>query len=297
MSLTHPTRRQAVAEIFLGAIIWGFGFIAMRWALLGAGPYWINVTRFVVAVAASAPFLFLLPSVRGKISRDQFRLAMGPGLVLGAALLFQLLGLQYTTVTKNSFLTCLYVVLVPFLEWGVGRIRFSWLQLALTVTALVGAALMTGMIGGHVGGWNRGDLLTLVCAFLLTFQIYFIDRAGPKITSDFAFNTYQSIWAIPVNLVGVFWEPIPVFPPPLLALWGILILAIASQLFAFLLQIRSQKLLPSTVVSMLFLLESPFAAGFAWLIYGETLTAGQAWGAALILVASAGTILRHGAKI
>ncbi len=294
MSLTKPTPRQAVAEVILGAAIWGFAFIGMRWALLGAGPYWVNVLRFLLAAGTALPFVYLM---RAKVTREQFFLAMGPGLVLGGALLFQLVGLQYTTVTKNSFLTCLYVVLVPFVEWALGKMRFSWMQLGITSVAVLGAALMTGALGGSLDGWNRGDSLTLICTFLLTFQIFFIDRAGPKITSDFCFNTYQTLWALPPNLIGLFFEPFPKFPPPMLAVWGLLIIAIASQFFAFLLQIRGQKLLPSTVVSMLFLLESPFAAFFAWWIYGETLTGPQALGALLIFVASAGTILRHRAKI
>jgi drug/metabolite transporter (DMT)-like permease len=53
---------------------------------------------------------------------------------------------------------------------------------------------------------------------------------------------------------------------------------------AFTLQIVSQKKMPSHIVSMIFLLESPFAAFFGYQFLGETLSGLNLMGCALILI-------------
>ena len=70
------------------------------------------------------------------------------------------------------------------------------------------------------------------------------------------------------------------------AIVGILSLGIASSVIAFYLQIRSQKVLSDATASMLFLLESPFAAVFGFLILKEQLRPVQIGGAVIIMLAS-----------
>ena len=64
---------------------------------------------------------------------------------------------------------------------------------------------------------------------------------------------------------------------------GLLMLGIGSTLIAFYLQIKAQKVLSSTVSSLFFLLESPFALLFAFFLLGESLNMKQGIGALLII--------------
>jgi drug/metabolite transporter (DMT)-like permease len=57
-------------------------------------------------------------------------------------------------------------------------------------------------------------------------------------------------------------------------------------LFAFFLQIKAQKVLSPSLSSIIFLLESPFASLFAFLLLGDRMTPLQALGGVMIFVAA-----------
>lgn len=277
------TQKQAVIELLFAGILWGFSFIAARWALGGFGPFWVCTFRFLAAFVMA---LFLIREERStrKLSAQ---LSVLPGLLLGITLLLQTRGLQLTTVTKSSFLTTLYIVFIPLFDWIFFRNRPTLRVVMWIVVALVGAALITKT---EYGSWNRGDLLTLICAVTSAWQILHIGRISQKVTRPFLFNAYQSLFAGLISLpFAVGWESLQ-FPTDPLPWIGILFLAIGVCLIAFTIQIRVQKILPSTTVSMFFLLESPIATFFAWLLFNEVMTWDQFLGAGLIIAAAAGTL-------
>ena len=112
----EPSPQQAVLELIFAASIWGVGFICVRWALDFAGPFWMNALRFYLAFLFAVPVIFAVPQLRSHFNKKQFLLALWPGLFLSGTLIFQTAGLHYTSVTKSSFITVLYIIFVPFLE-------------------------------------------------------------------------------------------------------------------------------------------------------------------------------------
>ncbi len=294
-SRTTGSQILALLELLLSSLLWGFGFVATRWALEGYGPLWMQSLRFFLVFLIALPFLLMAKTGRKGSRRSQFYLAATPGLFLGATLIFQTYGLKYTTVTKSSFITTLYVVFVPLFEATFRRQKIQGWHLVFVLLALVGTALMSELQGGD---WNVGDLLTLACSLCAAIQIISLGVLANRMESSFQFNVYQSLWAglIPLCLaLGV--EPIHWFPIKPLAALGIGFLAIGSSLIGFMIQIRAQKVIPPSVVSVFFLLESPFAAFFAFLFFGEHLSLHQWGGAFLIFVSALGTaLLSHSRK-
>ncbi|WP_232469242.1 DMT family transporter [Bdellovibrio bacteriovorus] len=108
----------------------------------------------------------------------------------------------------------------------------------------------------------------------------------------FRFNNFQSAWCLlaltPLLLTQerTAWNVTDYKP-----ILGILCLGLGSSIIAFYLQIRTQKVLSDSTASMLFLLESPFAALFGFLILSERLSWFQISGAVIIMVASVLQIL------
>jgi len=278
-----------MVELCVAAGIWGFAFIAIHMALEEVGPFWINAIRFVGAVAVGAPLVLLVPPSRRPKRGSAASLSVLPGLALAGALLLQSWGMRYTTVTKSAFLTCLYVLFVPVLgALAPGGKRSTPTQMGCAALAMAGAAMMTGFVPG---GWNRGDLLMVGCAVLAAIQILLLDRVSNRVPSPFAFNLFQSAWAaLPALAIALAFEPLPSWPISGKVWACIATLALASTLFAFFIQIRAQRQLPTDVVSMIFLLESPFAALFALLLLGEVPTPLQIGGALTILGAAALTV-------
>lgn len=280
------TPRRACIELVLGALIWGFGFIATRWALQTWGPMWIIGLRFLLTYLCVIPWLRARAGER--VNRDAFRLTLAPGLAIAFSLVLQTWGLKYTSTANSGFITVLYILFVPILEWVWLRRRLSALHGVCVLIALIGAALICQW---HQSHWNVGDFLTLGCAFLGALHILLVSAVGTRIPSPFVFNAYQSLWAgvTPLTL-ALFLEPsIPQWwPPTTLSIVGILFLALVSSLIAFQLQIRAQRVLSPSTASLLFLLESPFAAFFGWLFFSEQLEPSQWVGATLVIGAAIG---------
>ncbi len=297
------TQSRAALELAIAGALWGFGFVAAMWSLKAGGPLAITGWRFVVAAGIGLTFTFFINRFQ-KHSRStanwklNLKTARLPGLFIAGTLIFQTWGLQHTTATKSGFITCLYVLIVPLIEPFLGGprpTRAVWLS---ALGALVGVGLMCGLWTSQVlderSAINVGDFLTLLAAFCASFHILAIDRIGAKLGLGFdshKFNTAQSLAAGLPTLVlalaiepGALYFPLGLIIQPNVATIGFLSLAIGSTLIAFALQVRAQKHIPPTTASLLFLLESPFAAIFATLLLNEIMSPTQLIGGAIILM-------------
>lgn len=285
--MTSNTRRAlAVSELLLASSLWGFGFIATVWAFTVFSPFEVTFLRFALAGAFC---LFWFPC-RREILRQNFSKAFLPAVLLTGTLIFQTWGLQFTTATKSGFITTLYVVLVPILESVLHRKKLKTALWVCVITALVGTALIVNV---GIDTVNIGDILTLICAFAATLQIYWLGVISPSVKNPFAFNLMQSVWAavfcLPVLFLSPTIEKIAAYASwPWQAWVGMLSLTFGSTMIAFFLQVRAQRHLSATVSSLIFLLESPFALIFAILLLGESLGPLETIGAILIFLSAMG---------
>lgn len=267
------------------AAIWGFAFIALRWTMQAIGPLWLSTLRFAAAFLFALPLIALVPSWRKALTHRQALLAVWPGITLGTCLALQARGLLLTSVAKSSFITVLYVVLVPIGEWVFlsrpvsGRHWFSVLM------ALAGSLLLGGW---DSSGLNVGDLLTFGCAIMAALHFLALERIAPRVVSSFVTNVWQSLWACAtVFPFALLLEEVPsTSHMTKMAVGSLAYLVFLSTMVAFMLQIQAQRRLRPSLVSLLCLLESPFAAIFAFFSLGERIMPVQAMGAALILVSS-----------
>jgi drug/metabolite transporter (DMT)-like permease len=295
------TRITAIVELTFAATLWGFGFIAAIWALRSFGPVTLTGYRFLIALVVGYLISFTVPSLRSSLTRDQFFLAMIPGLLVSALLVVQTWGLKYTTATKGGFITVLYVLIVPVLERVWLKRTLPRYHFIFVIFALIGMALICDL---HLlfmpsalattdpkQSWNMGDLLVLTCSFLASVHIIWFVFIQKRIRSSFVFNVHQSAWAcLPALTFGLLFEKSPVasiseigFEP-----WmGLASLAIGSTLIAFALQVKAQKSISPSLAALLFLLESPFAALFAIYFLNESLRTEHWAGAGLLLTAVA----------
>ncbi len=309
MSGGRDLKIQAVAELVFAGAIWGFGFVATIWALRSMGPMAMTGWRFILAAVLGISLALVIPSLRQHVTLVQLKLSFIPGILVCLMLGLQTWGLKYTTATKGGFITTLYVLVVPLLEmwWRkrpLPRFHFFYVALGLLGVALIcdlpsdileqmrtmGPTLPKAVITSRER-WNIGDFLTLLCAIAASAHIIYLGFIQKKIGSAFVFNCLQSFWAalIPLSLAFAI-EESPHLNWQDLSLPGFLSLLFASTMIAFALQVRAQKVLSPSLSSLLFLLESPFAAFFAVLLLHEHVSGAQWIGAALILLATAGSV-------
>lgn len=281
----------AVPELVLAGALWGFGFIAVVFALEQLSPMAVQAWRFAIALAVGGLFSLI---IRQKFDRKLFFLAAVPGFLLAATLLLQTWGLKYTSATKSGFITVLYILIVPILEHRFMKRAIPKYHLIYVIFALVGVALVCGWprFSDDVehSAWNFGDWLTLACALMAAIHIVWLGIIGDRIQAPFQFNIYQSFWAGIIPMIIVLATE-PLILPQGRPLFGILMLGLGSTLIGFALQVRAQKVISPSMASLLFLLESPFATVFAIFILGERLTTQGAAGALLILLSLGSSIV------
>ncbi len=278
-------------SLWLTAFLWGTSFVILKTTLNSIGVLWLLSFRFLGAA-------LILTLAAGKrlrsLDRRTFRGSVLMGLCLAGAYLFQTYGLAYTTPGKNSFLTAVYCVLVPFLAWAIYRRRPKAIHVLAAILCLGGVGLVS--LDGFDGGLNRGDMLTLVCGFFYAMQIivmeHFIHDAGGDALSVSAVQFCAT--ALPCLLGALLFEP---FPSGLsMSVWlTLLYLSAVVTALCFFLQAIGMRDTPSTTASVILVFESVFGVLASMLFYGEKMTLQLALGFVLIflsvLLVEAGDVL------
>lgn len=290
-----PVYHRAVLELFFAGMLWGISFTFVKWALVDFSPTTLVFWRFVFAIIIAEAFYFIIDREGFKKSHSDYKISLLAGLGLGLSLIFQTIGLQTTTATNSSFITSLYVVIIPFANYFVLKSKVHWYHFALSFVAFLGMGLLLDL---PTNGFRMqsGDIFTMMVAVTSALHIMAVARGAQKMKSGFRFNTAQTFWAliflVPFLIYDVSAKSIPM-TPTITTYWSISSvagLAILVTLGAFYLQVRAQKVLSTTTASMLCLLEAPYSFLFASVLLGEKLTPIQLVGAIIILSISALTV-------
>lgn len=283
METTYSRKTKALAAfgLIITTMIWGSAFVVMKNSVDRMPPTWLLAFRFTTATVA---FLLVFHKSLKHLNRKSLCCGILLGVFLELAYLFQTYGLKHTTASKNAFITTLYVIIVPFLNWLISKKKPGKASMAAAVIAVIGLALLSLQGDFTI---NYGDFLTLICGICFALQMIYIDRFTE--VHDPAFLTFVQIAVAAV----INWCLAPFFDGPLdvsiLAdrnlLLGIGYLAVFSTMVAFLLQNVGQKYLSANTSSILLSLESVFGALFSVIFLHEVLTVRMLVGCALMFFA------------
>ena len=193
----------------------------------------------------------------------------------------QTLGLNYTTPGKQAFLTSTYVVIVPFLSWGIRRVFPGVTSFVASLVCLAGMALLTLQESASIG---TGDTLTFVCALFFAFHIivieYYVADRDPLILTTLQI-AMVALLSLPAALAFETW-------PGFQGGSGLLSIAytvVMCTVVAFAVQNLAQKYTPSTHAAILLSLESVFGAFAGVYFMNEVFTPRMIVGCALIFAA------------
>lgn len=277
---SNQIRAAASLGLLLTAVIWGFAFVVVKNSLDRIPPIYMLAFRFTIAAAALA--LILCRRLR-RISRADWHSGAVLGAFLFMAYAVQTVGCQYTTAGKNAFLTTIYVIIVPFLQWLINHKKPDRLALAAALIAIAGIGLLS--LQGE-SGINPGDLLTILCGFFYAIHIVYIDRYTEH--QDPALLTVLQLgfaavfsWILAPLLDGGF--PTAAFQPA--AITGMLYLGLMSTMLGFLLQNVGQKYTAPSTASLLLSFESVFGVLFSTLFLHEQMTGRMLLGCTLMFLA------------
>ena len=268
----------AIAGLIAVTVIWGGGFVASDMALESLRPFQIMTIRFLLASV-----LMGLISIRGLrgITFQELRAGMLMGMALFAGFAFQIVGLQYTTPSKNAFLTALNVVMVPFIAFVILKKRIGAKSIAGAVMAIVGVGLLSLERNLSLG---LGDALTLVCAAGFAFQIFFTSEFVKKYRAV-VLNFIQMLTAEVLSFISLFLFGETRFSVTVKGGLSVLYLGVVSTTICYLLQTASQKYVDETKAAIILSMESVFGTLFSILILHERVTLRMVLGSIIILTA------------
>ena len=269
--------------LVVAAILWGLGFVAQRDGMNYIGPFFYTAIRFGIGVLCLLPIYFITRKQERKIKVEKKTILIA-GLIVGVLLFLgvsaQQIGLQTTTASKASFITALYMVLVPifgiFLKHKTSKI--VWVSI---VIALAGVYFMSITKEFTI---ERGDLFVIACAILWAVHFLFIAHYASRVGA-IRLSLFQFVVCTVLSLiVAIFTEPIQLsaLTP---ALPSILYGGIGAVGIAYTLHVVALKDANPAYASLILSTESVFGALGGWLILHETMTSRQILGAGLILAA------------
>lgn len=273
----------AIGALILVTVIWGGGFVASDIALESMKPFQIMMVRFLLASV-------LMGVISGGQQKSEEKLkdragAIKAGILMGVTLFmgfaFQIIGLQYTTPSKNAFLTALNVVIVPFIAFVILKKKIGAKGIIGAVMSVFGVALLS--LNGDFTV-SLGDGLTLFCAVGFAFQIFFTSEFVKKYPAS-VLNTVQMFTAFVLSAISLMIFGENDFQVTTQGWLSALYLGVVSTTICYLLQTACQKYIDETKAAIILSMESVFGTIFSILILHEVVTVRMVIGCAVILAA------------
>ncbi len=277
--------------LLLVAAVWGTGFVAQRLATTQLSTFYYNAGRFLVAALAVFALSLLqkprLPQAAVDVGAPRTAARRLPWMVLAGVLLFaaagfQQAGLVTTSIGNASFITGLYVVLVPLILLLVWRQRVRWMSWVAVGVAVLGVMLLS--LQGELR-LAPGDLLELAGAVMWAMHIILVGRLAERGVDVLALSLVQFITCGLLNLSFALIQD-PRGLGSVAAAWPVVLYSGLLPIgLGFTLQIAGQKHAPPVDAAIILSMEAVFATLFGFLFLQEMLSARQLLGCALILAA------------
>ena len=296
--------------LLLTAMIWGTAFVFQRVGMDSIEPITFNAARMALAAVMVGALAFGLRQRHSKgVPRQSDAGASAPGtevnvtrqaeesdlpwshtwkggiccgLFLTAGSVFQQMGVVYTTAGKAGFITAMYMLLVPILNFLLFKKKNSWL---VWLAVFLGVGGMYLLCVKEDFTLTRGDILVCICALMFSGHIlccdYFVKLASAVELAAIQFATAAVVSAV----IAAFTEN-PDRAGIVAAAVPILYCGVVSGGIGYTLQIVAQKFTDPTIASLLMSLESVCAVIAGSVLLGEQMSSRELLGCAVMFAAT-----------
>ena len=272
--------RKYIGEILLiiTAIIWGSGFVASAVSLEYYTPYQILAGRFFIGALI---LCVLFHKKLKKLNKSVLIKGAILGVFLYLAFALQTVGLQFTTPSKNAFLTAVNVVIVPFIGFLLYKRKIDKYELFGAILAVIGVAILSLKLSSEI---NIGDLLSLACAVGFAFHIFYTAKFV-KTEDPVVLTIVQMVTAAAIAGITVLFRGESSFSMETEGMMNLLYLGVFSTTITYLMQTVAQKYITETKAAIILSTESFWGMAFSVIILSEIMTGKMIIGAIIILCA------------
>lgn len=279
MKDSPPATGRVYFFLILTTFFWGGSFLFTKIGVSTIPPQLFVLARFCLAtlimLIAFAPRLKTL-------DRSTLKRGMIVGLALGLTNLSFVFGIQGTSISRAGVLNNLFVLFIPLITKVIWRDRIGRVNMAGIALAVIGIWLLaTG--GGQ--GFNRGDLVSTVCALLIACHIITVSKVlkddDVYLVSLVQFATVSAMAGIASLLL-----PLPAFSISRDAVMSVIYCAVFPTVFCFTLQNIYQRYVTPTRAGLVYTLDPVWSLMAGYVILGERLNRLEWLGCGIIFLAA-----------
>lgn len=275
------------------AMIWGTAFAAQRAGMESIEPITFTASRmFLSAMAVGLVVLVTGPVEKKRLAHVSDEQLAGYkkntvaggiccGLFLVSATIFQQMGVVYTTAGKAGFITAMYMLLVPVINFIFFKKKNTWL---VWIAVLIGVTGMYLLCVNEGFSLTYGDTLVCICAFLFSGHILCCDHFS-KLGNPVRISAIQFLTSWIVSTLIAFILEEPTWDKIVSAAIPILYCGIMSGGVGYTLQVVAQKYTDPTVASLLMSLESVFAVIAGAILLNERMSIRELAGCIIMFAA------------
>ena len=275
----QPPSLLAFAALLAGNIAIAFGPLLVRFA--DSGPIATGFWRLALAT----PFLFFVGYRFGfrfsALGKSTIWLATIAGLFFGVDIILWHIGIFQTKMANATlFANCASLILVVYGIFVARKMPSKW-ESAAVLFAFVGAALLMGQSLDLSPLHFQGDILSLGAGLTYTVYLVLMMRVRQNTESWGALGMASAVAAV-ILLTASIVAGEQVIPT---VWWPVMLLAFTSQFFGQGCLTYALPHFSPLVIGLALLFQPALSAAAGWLAFGETLTAMDFIGSALVMIA------------
>lgn len=275
----QPPSLLAFAALLAGNIAIAFGPLLVRFA--DSGPIATGFWRLALAT----PFLFFVGYRFGfrlsALGKSTIWLAIIAGLFFGVDIILWHIGIFQTKMANATlFANCASLILVVYGIFVARKMPSRW-ESAAVLFAFVGAALLMGQSLDLSPLHFQGDILSLGAGLTYTVYLVLMMRVRQNTESWGALGMASAVAAV-ILLTASIVVGEQVIPT---VWWPVVLLAFTSQFFGQGCLTYALPHFSPLVIGLALLFQPALSAAAGWLAFGETLTAMDFIGSALVMIA------------
>ena len=275
----QPPSLLAFAALLAGNIAIAFGPLLVRFA--DSGPIATGFWRLALAT----PFLFFVGYRFGfrfsALGKSTIWLVIIAGLFFGIDIILWHIGIFQTKMANATlFANCASLILVVYGIFVARKMPSKW-ESAAVLFAFVGAALLMGQSLDLSPLHFQGDILSLGAGLTYTVYLVLMMRVRQNTESWGALGMASAVAAV-ILLTGSIVAGEQVIPT---VWWPVVLLAFTSQFFGQGCLTYALPHFSPLVIGLALLFQPALSAAAGWLAFGETLTAMDFIGSALVMIA------------
>ena len=276
---TSPAMNRVYFFLVLTTFFWGGSFLFTKIGVATIPPQLFVLSRFLLATA-----IMLLVCSRRLKNLDSGILVRG--MIVGAALgltnLSFVFGVQGTSISRAGILNNLFVLFIPVITKIIWRDRIGRVNMAGIALAVAGIVLLAT---GGGSGFNRGDIISTFCAFLIACHIVSVSKVL-KDDDVFLITLVQFATVSLIAGAATLLLPLPAFSITTSAILSVVYCAVLPTVFCFTIQNIYQRYVTPTRAGLIYTLDPLWSLIAGFLVLGERLN-GREWiGCGIIFLAA-----------